>query len=326
MPCLRLKGLVAATLTPLHDDGSLNLDQVGPIVDHLLGQGVEGLYVCGSTGEGISLMGAERKAVARAYVEAAHHQLPVVVQVGHNSLSEAHELARHAQEIGADAISANAPSYFKVGSVESLVACMRKIASGAPDLPFFYYHIPHLTGAHLNMLEFLEQASQQIPNLAGIKYTSPTLHEYQCCLEWKDGAYGVLWGCDEMLLPALAVGATGAVGSTYNIAASLYTRMIEAFQDGNLDTARRCQSLAIRLINVLYEWPFHAALKEVMRMLGLDCGPCRLPHPELAAEDVRRLRTRLEAIQFFDWCRSQTWDVNRVANDTPTQPPLGGGN
>ena len=81
-----LKGLVAATVTPLHDDGSLNLDQVGPLVERLLKQGVEGLYVCGSTGEGISLTGEERRAVAAAYVGATRQRIPVVVQVGHNSL------------------------------------------------------------------------------------------------------------------------------------------------------------------------------------------------------------------------------------------------
>ena len=300
----RLRGLVAATFTPLRNDGTLNLQQVGPVVDRLLRLGVGGLYVCGSTGEGISLTGDERRHVADAHVKAARGRVPVVVQVGHNSLHEARQLAAHAQDVGADAVSANAPSYFKISSTRSLVDCMQEVASGAPNLPFYYYHIPHLTGANFDMIEFLQRASEALPNLVGIKYTAPTVHEYQACLEWNERQFDVLWGSDEMLLSALAVGAKGAVGSTYNIAAPLYRRIIDAFEQGDWDTARHCQLLSIQMIRVIYQWPFHAAMKEVLQWLGLDCGPCRLPHPRLTREEAKQLRADLESIQFFDWCNS----------------------
>ena len=138
----QLSGLVAATFTPMRPDGSLHLAMVNPIVEHLIHSGVSGLYVCGSTGEGPLMSGDERKATAAAYVEATAGRLPVVVQVGHSSVVESRQLAAHAQQIGADAISAVAPYYFKPDSVGVLVDCLAEIAGGAPDLPFYYYHVP----------------------------------------------------------------------------------------------------------------------------------------------------------------------------------------
>ncbi len=296
----RLTGLVAATYTPMHDDGSLNLDQVPKIVQYLEQRGIGGLYICGSTGEGMSLTGDERRAVAEAYVAAAAGRLTTIVQVGHNALAEAKQLAAHARQIGADVISATSPSYFKVGTVDSLIDCMAEIASGAPETPFYYYHIPSLTGAALDMVDFLTAATDRVPNLVGLKYTTPMVHEYQACLELEDGRFDILWGCDEMLLSALAVGARGGIGSTYNIAAPLYGSLVEAFQRGDLPQARRLQSRALHMIRTIYQYPFHPAMKETLKMLGLDCGPCRLPHPRLTAVQIERLRHDLEEINFFD--------------------------
>jgi N-acetylneuraminate lyase len=226
--------------------------------------------------------------------------LKTIVQVGHNSLAEAKQLATHACRIGADVISATAPSYFKVGTVEALVDCMAEIASGAPELPFYYYNIPSLTGAALDMVEFLAAASARVPNLVGLKYTTPMVHEFQACLELDDNRFDVLWGCDEMLLSALVVGARGGIGSTYNIAAPLYVQLMQAFQQGDLSQARMLQSRSVQIIRAIYQYPFHPAMKEVLKMLGLDCGPCRLPHPRLTAAQIERLRQDLEKISFSD--------------------------
>lgn len=304
----RLQGLIAATYTPMDDRGRLSLDPVRPTVDRLIGEGVTGLYVCGSTGEGMSLTGTERRQVVEAFTEAAAGRVPVIAQVGHNSVAEAAELAAHAQAAGVDVVSATAPSYFKVTSVEQLVDCMAEVAAGAPELPFYYYHIPVLTGAALDMPTFLQLAGERIANLAGLKYTSPTVHEYQACLavgcsESEPGRYDILWGCDEMLLSAWVAGARGAVGSTYNIAAPLYGRILAAFASGDLEEARRLQGLSVTMIRTIARWPFHSAMKEILKMIGSQCGRCRLPQPRLADGEIDELRGSLEKIGFFDWAR-----------------------
>ena len=131
-----------------------------------------GMYVCGSTGEGPLLSTEEGKATAEAHIAAGKGKIPSIVQVGHNSLAEAQGLAAHAEQAGADAIAAVPPTYFKCTTVDNLVDCMAMIASAAPNTPFFYYHVPGLTGGNFDMVEFLEKGAAKMPNLAGIKYRS----------------------------------------------------------------------------------------------------------------------------------------------------------
>jgi N-acetylneuraminate lyase len=301
---MHLSGLVAATFTPMRPDGSLNLAMAKPVVDHLMRNGLSGLYVCGSTGEGPLLTTAERKETAAAYVEAAAGRLPVVVQVGHSSVAEARQLAAHAQQIGADATSAVAPYYFKPNSVKSLVDCLAEIAGGAPKLPFYYYHIPELSGVHANMAELLQEAPAKIPNFAGIKYTAPFINELQCLIAASAGKFDILFGRDEMLLSGLAGGATGAVGSTYNFAAPLYLKVIAAFRRGDVEESQRCQGKAAAMVNILLRYRGHAGLKAAMHLIGVDCGPTRLPNVPLKSEEIESLRKELDEIGFFQTCVS----------------------
>ena len=299
----RYNGLIAATLTPMKATREVSLDHVGPQIDRLIERGVAGLYVCGSTGEGVSLTNAERKAVTVESIRAAAGRVPVLVQVGHNSLAEAAELAAHAAASGAAAISATCPSYFKISSLQVLVNSMKTVAAGAPDLPFYYYHIPTLTGNRISMAEFLKLGREAIPNLVGLKYTSPELHEYQQCIELDGGRFEVMWGVDEMLIGALAVGCKAAVGSTYNVAAPLYRRLITAFEQGDLAKTRQYQSQAIAFISIVVGFPFQSAMKHILHWQGSPAESyCRLPQQELTLEQITSLHSRLAAIGFFDWC------------------------
>jgi len=296
-------GLIAAVFTPMKSDCALNLDIVPTIVEHLINDGVQGLYVCGTTGEGPLLSSEERRAVAQAYVAAAGGRILVIVQVGHNSLTEARSLASHADEIGADAISAVSPMYFRPESTKALIDCLCEIASVVPDLPLFYYHIPAFTDMEIDVLDLLGRAERHLPSLVGIKYSALTVHEYQACLNFAKGRYTILFGCDEMLLSGLSVGASGAVGSTYNFAAPLYNTMIEAFERGNLAEARRLQSLSTQMIRLMYRYGGQPAFKATMGLSGLDCGPNRLPLQILPADEIQSMKRELEEIGFFNWAR-----------------------
>ena len=318
-----LNGLIAATYTPLHDNGGLNLERIAPEVDCLVGSGVSGLYVCGSTGEGMSLTLEERRSVAEGFIQATKGRVPVIVQVGRTSLAEARGLAAHAQEIGSDMVSATCPFYYKIDCVKTLVECMAEVAAGASETPFYYYHIPVLTGVKLDTVEFLRQGASKIPNLVGIKYTEPLLHEFQRCRDFQGGKFDIVWGSDEMLLGALATGAQAAIGSTYTVAAPLFTRMIDAFNAGRLEEARRLQFLAVQMVNALATHTYHPAMKELLKMLGRDCGPCRLPMRDLTSDEVKSLREKLELIDFFEWSGSSpsTASAARVACDTANGSP-----
>ena len=298
-----ITGLVPATFTPFNADGSLNLDLVEPMVEQLIGDGVTGLYVCGSTGEGISLTREERMATTAAFVDATRGRIPVVVQVGHNSIAEARLLAAHAQEVGADAISATPPSYFKPPTLAALIDCMAEIAAAAPDLPFYYYHIPGMTGVTPNIAALLREGKPRIPTLVGVKFSHTAVFDMQAALAVDAGRYNLLFGSDEMLLSGLAGGAHGAVGSTYNFAAPLFNKIIDAFVAGDVPTAQHLQGKAVEMVNVLVRHGGNAAIKSMMAFLDLDCGPVRLPQVALSAEQRRLLRQEMDAIGFFEWGR-----------------------
>jgi N-acetylneuraminate lyase len=301
---MKINGIVAATFAAYYEDGSLNIDIIPLLVNKLIVDGVSGVYICGTNGEGPNMTVEERMAVAEAYVNAARKRILVLVHVGHTSIEESKKLAAHAAKIGADAFSSVAAFYFKPTSVQNLVNCMAEIASAAPQLPFYYYHMPTLTGVGMDMVEFLQLGEKSIPNLAGIKYTASTLHEYQACLNFKDGKFDVLFGFDEMLLPALSVGAKGAIGSTYTFAAPVYLEIIKLYRSGMHDEARNLQLSVVDFIRCIIKHPSIAAQRAIMHMLGIDMGSPRLPLAVLSDEAYNKLKAELEEVSFFELLQS----------------------
>jgi N-acetylneuraminate lyase len=269
---------------------------VGPLVERALADGVAGLYVCGSTGEGPSLATRERKAVLDAYLDAARGRVPVVAQVGHDSLVEAADLARHAAASGVAAVSAVAPTYFKPAGVRALGDCIERIAAAAPETPFYYYHIPQRTGLTLDVVELALRSAERMPTFAGIKYTSMALEGLQTLKAFDGGRLNVLFGVDECLLSGLVFGADGAIGSTYNFAAPLFQKIVSAFERGDLASAVAAQAKAVRLVRVILKHEPMPALKAMMELIGLDCGPCRPPLDTLGVEERAALGRDLDAL------------------------------
>lgn len=299
MKDFKLHDLVAATHTPFDPDGDLNLDAVEAQAAHLAKFNVETAFIGGSTGESHSLSLDERMALTERWCRIApNHGIRVVVHVGSNCLRDARALAAHAQEQRASAVSALAPMYFKPRSLDVLIECCAHIASGSPNLPFYFYDIPALTGVSFSMAEFLEKAAPAIPNLAGIKFTNTDLMSYQKCLR---SGFDLPWGVDEMMLGALAMGAKGAVGSSFNFAAPVYHRLISAFESGDPETARREQFRSVQMIELLASYGYMAAAKATMGFLGVDVGSPRLPNSTLAPGQDRDLRSKLDALGFFEW-------------------------
>ncbi|MCK7555504.1 dihydrodipicolinate synthase family protein [Chitinophaga sedimenti] len=315
---MRITGLIAATFSTFNADGSLNLSLIPALVEKLIKDGVRGVFICGTNGEGPNLTIEERMTIAEAYVKAVNKRCLVMVHVGHPSIAEARKLAAHAEKIGADAISAVAAFYFKPSSARNLVDCMVQIAAAAPATPFYYYHIPVITGVAVDPLDFLRMAEDKIPNLAGIKYTAATIHEYQACLNYKDGKYDILFGYDELLLPALAVGAEGAIGSTYTFAAPMYLKVMEYFREGKIKEARQMQYQAVKMIQCLPKYSPIPAQKAIMKILGTDLGPCRLPLTTLGDKEAEEIRAYLDEINFTSVLRAAATPGNgAVASRQP---------
>ncbi len=281
--------LIAAPHTPFNAAGGLAPQVVTQQARHLSASGVNGVFLGGTTGECTSLTTAERLELAAAWAEAAReHRLRMFVHVGHNAQQDALALIEQAVALRADAVAALAPSYFKPASVRELMAFLEPLVAAASPLPFYYYDIPALTGVRLSMVELLREAARW-PNFAGLKYTNPDLIQLQQCLRAAEGRYEILFGVDELLLPARALGVAGAVGSTYNFAAPHYRRMLAAWDAGDTETARRLQLEAIDLVEILAAPGYMAAAKHLMESLGVPVGGVRPPLTPLTAQAAETL-------------------------------------
>lgn len=289
----KIQGLIAAPFTPMKKDGSINSELVPAYYRFLKYNKIVGAFICGSTGEGFSLTLQERKNIALAWADCTKgdKDFKVFLFVGGTCLADCIELAGYAQQLGLYAISFTSPFYFKPNNVGVLADCCRQVAAAAPDLPFYYYHIPSFTGVNFPMIDLLKAVDTTMSNFAGIKYTYEDFKDFLSCLHFKDGAYDMLWGRDANLLPALSIGVKGAVGSTYNYIAPVYYDLIQAFNNHELEKAQQLQQQSVDMSTLLEKYGNSIPIRKTyMRLVGLDCGPVRLPLKNISKENFELMR------------------------------------
>lgn len=303
MPLTRpLTELVAATYTPMHQDGTLAPEVVPAQAAFLAANGIRTVFITGTTGECHSLTFAERVAMLEAWASAGPaHKLAVIAHVGGNALDDTCALARRASALGLDATSALAPSYFKPDSTARLADWCAAVAAAAPDLPFYYYDIPSMTGVSFPADRLIAESLRRIPNFAGVKFTNPDLISYRRCLELAGDRLDLPWGMDEALLGALATGARCGVGSTYHWAPRISFELRRAFERGDLAAAQRLQSLSIAMVDAVSQYGYLGATKALLTRLGLPLGPARQPLTNPSAEQADALWARLQALGFAEW-------------------------
>ncbi len=296
----KLKGLVAATFTPMLPNGDVHYAVIDPYAQHIADSGISGVFVCGTTGEFTSLTTEERKLILEHWVKAAEGRFKVIAHVGSDNQRESVELSRHAAETGAWGVGSIAPGFFKPASVRDLIGFFKPVAAAAPELPFYYYNMPSMTGVSLSVAQFLQEGKQEIPNLAGVKYTHNNLMEMGDCIHLNNGAFEVLHGYDEMLVCGLALGAVAGVGSTYNYLPSVYLNIMKAMEKGDLASARALQMRSIELVKIIIKYGGGVrGGKAIMNLIGIECGECRLPIAPFEKEEYDSLIKDLETIGFL---------------------------
>lgn len=297
---LNIKGLIAATFTPMSSNFSINLNVIESYANYLKKNGVKGVFVCGTTGEGGLLDIHERKLVLEEWIKHKSEDFKIISHVGSPSYKSSQELAIHSQSLEVDAVATMGPSFFPPSDVESLIEFCKPIALGAKNIPFYYYHIPSVSHVKVDMKSFLEKASQSIPNLVGIKFTHNDFMEFQQCVNFKNGHYEIFNGYDEALLGGLSLGAIGAVGSTYNYMSSYYYEIINYFESGNIKEARKTQQFSVKVVEILNKHGGGVrAGKAIMEIIGIDCGPSRAPLKKITSTERNKLIEELKLINFF---------------------------
>lgn len=303
----RLKGLIPATFTPVTDDGEINLKLIPEYVKYLAGNGIEYVFINGTTGEGCSLTVEERKSLAEAWLESAAGTLKgVMVHVGAGNLREACELARHAETHGAIAISAAPTTYFKPSTVKDLLAYCKVIAASAPSLPFYYYHIPGLTGCQVPIDEFYSAAvvnsAVDFPNFRGVKFSSTDVISLGSCLQIRNQhpEHEIFWGVDEALIVAIDWGLQCGIGSTYNMMAPVGRLIMELQRRGQREAMMNWLLFLQEVVKTFKRLAKESSMIAVMKttatlITGLQLGPVRVPLANV--EDQSKLAKELESLK-----------------------------
>ncbi len=292
--------LYAAAFSPFDRTGKVNLKPIPPLVDQLIHQGIHGFYLMGSTGEGLSITLEQRKQVTEAYMEAVDKRAKVIVNVSHTSYETATHLTRHATSLGVDAVSATLPSYYEISSLDQLIYGVQKIAECQDQVPFLYYHIPGKTRLNFKMHQFLEGIDHKLPQLGGIKYTSPAIDDFMLCTQLFGDRYKMFFGADELFLPALAMGANAFIGSTYNFMLPLYQSIVKHYARGERRKAIQAYFKVTQVIDTILGFDALASQKAVMKMIGHDFGITKSPVRPLSNQEYALLSGKLEEIHFLE--------------------------
>lgn len=284
-----LRGIYPALPTPMRPGGAVDYPALEMLVDYEIGQGVDGLYVGGSTAESFLLTEDERMQIAETVLRRAAGRLKVIVHTGAGGTDAAIRLSRHAREHGADAISSVPPIYFKY-TTEEIIGYYRDLIE-ASEMPLVVYNIPAFTG--INMTQGGIRELFKHPLVVALKHTNTNMYELERILAHHPRLVA-LNGYDEAFLSGLSMGASGMIGSTVNFMARKFIALRDAFLSGRVDEAFRLQREANEIVETLVDVGVFNAVKYAMQLRGVDCGTCRGPFKPLSDADKARVRAVLE--------------------------------
>lgn len=287
-------GVMPALVSCIDDQGNVKEDVMCRLMEHHLSCGVTGFYLCGGTGEGPVLQPATRKRIAYIAKRNFGERCRLIAHVGAIDLVTARDLARHAGEIGLDAISSVPPFFFGYGEKE--IYQYYEALSEASGLPVIMYASP-LSGVKITV-EMVDRF-MDVPNMAGIKWTSYDYFSMHRIKELRRGNINVINGPDECLLCGLTMGADGGIGATYNVMPKTICGIYDAFRAGDIKKAQEFQFKANRLIAVLLKYGVVCGIKDILQWIGYDCGYQVYPQKRFTSEEQKAFRSELEKINFL---------------------------
>ena len=284
---------MSALVSCIDENENVKEDSMRRLMNWHLKEGFSGFYLTGGTGEGPLLQKETRKRIVEIAKDEAGDRCHLIAHVGAIDLKTAVELAKHAGEVGMDAISSVPPFFVHYG--EAQIADYYKALSDASGLPILMYASP-LAGVNItwDMVDRL----MEIPNMIGLKWTNYdyfTMHRIKAL---RGGNINVINGPDESLLCGLSMGADGGIGATYNLMPKLFSRIYNSFKSGNLADAQEAQFKANRLIEVLIKFGVVVGIKDALEMLGFDCGYQVYPQKRFTAEEQAAFRQALKDINY----------------------------
>jgi len=271
-------GVLPAMATPLHEDGyTVNVEAVKPLVDLLIGADVAGLFVGGTTGEGILLAPAERRRLHESALAAVGRRVPIILHVGANTTREAVGLAEHAQLVGAAAIAAVTPTYYGLHD-DALLAYYHAVVAAAPETPLLAYDIPHMAINGVGP-RLMQRLAETTPSLAGLKTSRHDAQMIRQLLDATPSALTVFAGNERIALGSLALGAGGLISGLATAVPEPFVALTRAFAAGDLALARERQRTINDLLDLMPSGARIGAIKVILQERGIPAGPAVPPRP-----------------------------------------------
>ncbi|MCS7120778.1 MAG: 4-hydroxy-tetrahydrodipicolinate synthase [Nitrososphaerota archaeon] len=295
MEAQEFRGVFTALVTPFNIKGEVDEEGLREVTRFQIENGVNGLFVCGSTGEGPLMATDQRKFVAERVIDEVSNRITVIVHVGSTNTEEAVKLAKHAEDVGADAVGAITPYYYKP-DLEGLYDYYRLISESV-EIPVFIYNMPTVTG--FNVTPDMVAKICTLPNVIGIKDSGRNLIQVREIIETVPRKIVVINGSDNLAFPALMIGAYGQISGNANAAPELFVELYRHFRNGDYAKALEFQEKINRLIRVFEGFPPIAPIKAAMELRGIRAGLPKSPLRPLRPEETEALKLRLSKLNLY---------------------------
>ena len=284
-------GAGVAIITPFNEDGTVNYDAFGEIIEAQIKGGSDAIIVCGTTGESSTMNDEEHIAVIKYCVDKVAKRVPVIAGSGSNCTREAVNISREAERVGADGLLCVTPYYNKC-TQEGLYQYYKAI-SDAVNIPIIMYNVPSRTGTTIQP-ETAVRIAKEVKNVVAIKEASGNISQVAKLASLADGCLDIYSGNDDQVLPLLSLGGKGVISVWSNVAPAKVHDMVASYMDGDIEKAQKIQLEAIELIDALFCEVNPIPVKAVMNMLGYKAGSLRAPLTEMTDANKERLRKAME--------------------------------
>ena len=281
---MKFEGIIPALVTPLDENENIKCDVLTKMLEDFISDGADGFYIAGATGEGLALRPEQRRILAEESVRVVNHRKPCIIQVASTDFYEAIALAKHAESIGAEGISATAPLFFEYDT--DAVYEYYKALANAVHIPLMIYYNPN---AGFAMDAKFAARAAEVDNITAIKWTSPNYFQMMELKRLTRGKMNIINGPDQMLLMGLNAGADGGIGTTYNYMLEYYRGIYDSFKRGDRDTAYAYQLKSTEAISTLAKRPIIPVSKVLMEAKGYAVGNATFPMTRFTNEEKRKI-------------------------------------
>ena len=279
-------GAGVAIVTPMNEDGSINFEQFGKNIDFQIENGTDAIIVCGTTGESSTMTDEEHLECIRFCVERTAKRVPVIAGTGSNDTKYAIELSQKAEELGADGLLIVTP-YYNKSSQRGLAAHFTAIAD-AVNIPIILYNIPGRTGVNLAIDTYKQLGKHK--NIVAVKEASGNISYVAKLIAECGDLLDVYSGNDDQIVPLLALGGKGVISVLSNCMPKETHEMAQLCLDNNCAEAAKLQAKLLKFTNNLFIEVNPIPVKEAMNIMGMNCGPCRMPLYPMAEENIKIMK------------------------------------